>query len=233
MRVVRGILEYAVIAYIGIASVVFVPYFNWQAAREMGFVSWLFAGELVPTMKAAVWPYFLLRHDPRASPSKPQPPFNAVEMARYSKVLSKATEEPLGSADLDELRSVIQDYVKRTGNAPRTDEMKVAASAMAIAAEYQSELGKCLLYSWDNRQLFITARLETLREAMKGGRSEQTLKNDLTQLHAAAGRDGYWTDDEGNSYSLTREDIVAGLAKLEVQNSNWERIQQVLKQAVR
>src|SRR5579862_6665745 len=36
-------------------------YFNWQFARTNGFVSWVLLGEVVPTAKAVVWPYFALR----------------------------------------------------------------------------------------------------------------------------------------------------------------------------
>jgi hypothetical protein len=45
--------------YFGLVGFVFVPYYNWQYAREHGFVDWLFFGEIVPTAKAAVWPYFV------------------------------------------------------------------------------------------------------------------------------------------------------------------------------
>lgn len=38
-----------------------VPYFNWQYARDNGFVSWLFLGEVVGTAKGIVWPYFAVR----------------------------------------------------------------------------------------------------------------------------------------------------------------------------
>lgn len=38
---------------------VFAPYYNWQFARDHGFVSWIFFGEFVPTGKALVWPYFV------------------------------------------------------------------------------------------------------------------------------------------------------------------------------
>lgn len=31
-------------------------YFSWQFAFEHGFVAWLFFGEIVPMLKAAVWP---------------------------------------------------------------------------------------------------------------------------------------------------------------------------------
>lgn len=33
-------------------------YFNYQYARQHGFVEWLFFGEIVPTLKAPIWPYF-------------------------------------------------------------------------------------------------------------------------------------------------------------------------------
>jgi hypothetical protein len=34
-------------------------YFNWTYARENGFAAWLFLGQIIPTAKAAVWPYFV------------------------------------------------------------------------------------------------------------------------------------------------------------------------------
>ena len=41
---------------IGIA----VPYYNWEYARKNGFAKWLFLGEIVPTLKGLVWPYYAL-----------------------------------------------------------------------------------------------------------------------------------------------------------------------------
>ena len=37
-----------------------IPVFNWRYAREHGFVSWLFLGEVVATFKAVVWPYYAI-----------------------------------------------------------------------------------------------------------------------------------------------------------------------------
>jgi hypothetical protein len=34
--------------------------FNWQYAREQGFWRWLLLGEVVSTLKATIWPYYLL-----------------------------------------------------------------------------------------------------------------------------------------------------------------------------
>jgi hypothetical protein len=37
-----------------------IPVFNWRYAKEHGFVSWLFLGEVVATAKAVVWPYYAI-----------------------------------------------------------------------------------------------------------------------------------------------------------------------------
>jgi hypothetical protein len=37
-----------------------VPYFNCQYAKDHGFLAWLLLGEIVPTLKATVWPYFVM-----------------------------------------------------------------------------------------------------------------------------------------------------------------------------
>jgi hypothetical protein len=42
-----------------VPQVFFVPYYNWEYARENGFVKWLLLGEIVPTFKALGWPYFI------------------------------------------------------------------------------------------------------------------------------------------------------------------------------
>ena len=38
-----------------------VPYFNWQYARDNGFMSWLFFGEVVGTAKGIAWPYYVFQ----------------------------------------------------------------------------------------------------------------------------------------------------------------------------
>jgi hypothetical protein len=35
-------------------------YFNWTFARDNGFVTWLLLGQVVPTAKALIWPYYAL-----------------------------------------------------------------------------------------------------------------------------------------------------------------------------
>jgi len=37
-------------------------YFNWQYARENGFLKWLLLGEVVPTFHSTIWPYYAAKH---------------------------------------------------------------------------------------------------------------------------------------------------------------------------
>ena len=36
------------------------PYYNYKYANEHGFLSWIFFGEIVPTFKSVVWPYYFI-----------------------------------------------------------------------------------------------------------------------------------------------------------------------------
>jgi hypothetical protein len=54
-------------------------YYNWQFARGNGFLNWVFLGEIVPSAKALIWPYFAFVAN---SDSKSPSPEDA-EIARY------------------------------------------------------------------------------------------------------------------------------------------------------
>src|ERR1039457_2038198 len=42
-------------------------YFNWQYTATHGFVQWLFLGEIVPTAKSLIWPYYAFGMDQPSS----------------------------------------------------------------------------------------------------------------------------------------------------------------------
>lgn len=54
----KGFLELALVAY-AFSVMLFAGYFNWQFANENGFIAWVFLGQIVPTLKALVWPFFI------------------------------------------------------------------------------------------------------------------------------------------------------------------------------
>jgi hypothetical protein len=69
----RDILKAVASLVVGLYFVsvfVFVPYYNWQFARDHGFLAWFFFGEIIPTGKALVWPYFMFFADRGASTTK-------------------------------------------------------------------------------------------------------------------------------------------------------------------
>tara|TARA_X000000950_G_C13750956_1_gene592613 strand:+ start:139 stop:312 length:174 start_codon:yes stop_codon:yes gene_type:complete len=43
----------------GISVAIFGVYFNWLYANENGFLAWLFFGEIIASLKALVWPFFI------------------------------------------------------------------------------------------------------------------------------------------------------------------------------
>lgn len=59
-RTSSPILAYVLAGYVGLALLIFAPYYNYAYARDNGFLKWLCFGEIVATAKATVWPYFLL-----------------------------------------------------------------------------------------------------------------------------------------------------------------------------
>lgn len=55
VNVILTILAYIYIFIAGIMVLVF----NWQFAREHGFLAWLFFGEIVATFKGIFWVFFI------------------------------------------------------------------------------------------------------------------------------------------------------------------------------
>ena len=64
-------------ASVGIAA----AYYNWEYARANGFLSWVILGEIAPTAKAVVWPYFVLH---RGSPAETANSGTEVEKTRLT-----------------------------------------------------------------------------------------------------------------------------------------------------
>lgn len=60
-KIVGSLTSFVVVVYfIGLTCA--VPYYNYKYANENGFMSWIFLGEIIPTFKAAVWPYYFINN---------------------------------------------------------------------------------------------------------------------------------------------------------------------------
>jgi hypothetical protein len=58
-------------------------YYNWQYARDNGFIAWLLLGQIVPTSKALVWPYFVFLRGARGERVE-RDQHRAVTIAEYT-----------------------------------------------------------------------------------------------------------------------------------------------------
>lgn len=58
-------------------------YYNWEFAKQNGFVRWLLLGEIVPTAKGLVWPYFALTQhtSPVRDSATPVKPLTQAQIA--------------------------------------------------------------------------------------------------------------------------------------------------------
>lgn len=49
-----------IISIYGLGTIYFGILFNYLYAINHGFVSWLFFGEIIATLKAIIWPYYVI-----------------------------------------------------------------------------------------------------------------------------------------------------------------------------
>lgn len=93
-RLVGNILGFYMLTVMGMGA-----YYNWQYAGEHGFVQWFFLGEIVPSAKALVWPYYVFGADQHLRPSQdagggasPRQPTPAEQQDHDREAISKFNE---------------------------------------------------------------------------------------------------------------------------------------------
>jgi hypothetical protein len=67
-RLAAGLLQVLAFIYIGGVGISLL-YFNWQYAKQNGFMSWLVLGQVVPSLQSAIWPYYVLHHRETPGPA--------------------------------------------------------------------------------------------------------------------------------------------------------------------
>lgn len=69
-KILGNILAGIVVLYF-MSLTVMTPYYNWQYAKEHGFIKWLILGEIVATLKSTAWPYFVFFSDRGSQTNSP------------------------------------------------------------------------------------------------------------------------------------------------------------------
>ncbi len=160
---------------------------------------------------------------------------NSYELDKFSSVIAKAQEKSLTDSDLKDLRAVFTSYVNRTGSYLTKNDMDILIGSMNKAIDYQYELEKSLLYSWDKHQLYTTNRFDELYKEMAkyGVRKPELLRSDKNHIQEAANNQNYTEDASGNKYEFNREIILENLDKIDVMRKNIDKITALFNEFVR
>src|SRR6266849_9921658 len=104
-------------------------YFNWTYARDNGFLKWMLLGQIVPTAKAVVWPYYLVRS--RHDESKPVPR-SVRNFFLANEALLKANDRPSGiapEANVERVEPLLREAVDSARGIQR-DELNAVYSGL-------------------------------------------------------------------------------------------------------
>lgn len=216
----KNILQSTISAILGfylITVTLAVPYYNWEYAKKNGFISWLLMGEIVPTLKAVVWPYYAFYNTTKPNTPQTAPNLSAGELSLYSKILSKSQTQKLSKEDLDTIRQVMSSYTGRTGSKIQKGQYNYLVTAMKEGYEYQYEFGTSALFSWDRKEYSTTNDFDRIFKQLQaaGTRKEKLLNKDIATLKAAAANQPFIQDEDGNKYEFSREIILSQLQAAE------------------
>lgn len=162
-------------------------------------------------------------------------PLNSNEIGMLSKVISTSQERPLTDQDLESFRAVMKSYVGRTGNYISNNEINGVINSINEGNDYQYELGRSLLFSWDNHQHFTSKRFDELYLEMQqeGVRKQELLQKDKDSIQAAAENKPYVEGADGRKFELSREIILQGLTNVEITKENIAKIIAIEKEFVK
>jgi|GEM_PF-4529290 len=112
-KVLGAIFQFIIYAYLFLVFIIFTPYYNYRYEKEhnYSFWQWLTSGEeIMPTLKAFVFPYYLLKKDDVR--------FNIKENVSVCfSLLNKSVEDNRDELELNkeisELNKELKDYPKK------------------------------------------------------------------------------------------------------------------------
>jgi hypothetical protein len=159
----------------GIATI----YFNYLS-REQGFFHWLLFGEVAPTLKGLIWPYYA--YVDWAGSANTQGRLNTNELDRFASIargLSLAHPE-VTQADLANARSILTDYTKRTGHQLTRATFQAQVRWSVLDIEWKAELTASMISSWDKQLPTKSDRLMELERILpQYGASEEVETGNL------------------------------------------------------
>jgi hypothetical protein len=163
------------------------------------------------------------------------PEFTVEELDKVSEIMGKAMQKPLQESDLERLRKILDSYHQRVGRLMQKEYVDLFISMMEIPIEYNYELGKCLLYSVDSKDPYISNELRNLRAEMEmlGTTDKKKLDSDFKRIRAT-GIGEPWEDEFGITYEpLTREEVLAGIKETDMMKENFKKVSIILREFIK
>lgn len=159
-----GILSVAIIIYFTIASVIFIPYYNWEYATTHGFVKWIFLGEIVATGKAFAWPYFVF-YSPVGDTASHEALVEALAHRKEAIRLINNTEVVVSQSDMD---AILDNLGKSLAAAKKADCKVLNKDYPALGDHFEREFIRSIeLYvsGYENRDPSSMIEAERLHDS--------------------------------------------------------------------
>jgi hypothetical protein len=223
-------------------------YFNWEYARENGFAKWFLLGEIVPTARSIIWPYFAFSSGSRgttanatvppvspapSSVTQPGPGLDYSELSKLSVELHNAMESGLRPDGETRIREILKGHVAREGSYLSKSWFEQQFGGIRDLAEYKYQLGQSAILSWDSERYSVTPEFAELRSKVFNIVPGPQLSEDTQMLEAAVRHDTTTSDNEGHSYGFDREHLVSGTNHRGKQRQGLEHAMSVVLEFVR
>lgn len=239
-KIATSVLTVVFCIYFAIAGFIFTPYYNWQYAKDHGFVNWIFLGEVVPTLKAMVWPYFLAvninnrTEDNKKiresnNESKPWPDITESEKERIGHIWIKAKSELLTKEDLVEYKNVMIEYSNRVGRKFVVKDVNYFTSVFDMLYEYRNEFGKSMLNSIEKREPTFTHEYESVKnKLLEAGVISKTMVDEEKEMLIAAAKQIVQKDSGGiKHYPPTKDHVIEVMNKNNILKQNINEVKKV------
>jgi hypothetical protein len=231
-------LSYVFGLYFAIALMGFVPYYNWQYAKENGFVSWLLLGEVVATARAMAWPYFVLSGADDSGSASLHHLARSIELR--NEAVSVGEEEGPGLVAYEDMEEMIGLMREALAEGELVDVEVLDREYDGFASHFQDEYLQGLrlfLESWDEDD-YVVGTLKSLESqslqnkwgdwyeanVLKGSGRGSLLPGPEATLQSSAARQPF-NADELDRYSR----ILAKFDKQAVTDSDLAEMRSIME----
>jgi hypothetical protein len=137
-------------------------------------------------------------------------PISSDEAQRLETAIRPIEAGGLSEGDIRAVRSVLSDYMKRTGGKLSKAQYQQNLGFLRIVLNYKYALGESALLSWDSQRVVTTPDFDRLMAQVKGLITYAQRNEDQNMLEIAARHQGFIDTADGKRFEFSRTTLVAG-----------------------